>query len=218
MNDSDELEAEKRKSRQLEERLKASEEALEKSEAQLGEWHRRAMDKLSSEDALVLLHSEQLSSLTYHLLKYQNLVSELEVELAIARKELDVDRKILSPSNGAKDKPEKKASVDESNSGQRIGATEILSDDELSQFLGMEEVHKELQKKPSKRIRDLIDLIIRLQRVKVVDASILLDVDKGLMNVWVEKLKSKNLIQVDGASDPVLLSTGSLVKLRKMMK
>jgi len=221
MNGLEEIEEGKKKTKLLEKQLASSEEALARCQTELAEWHSRALDQISGEEIISIVQKERVNSLSYDLLKAQNRIAWLEAELARSQKELDEVKNILKPSRDLdqrkKDfKPEAKP-VDDST-GQKISASEILSEDELAGLLGMEEIQKELKKKESKTIKDFMDLLIRLRRVKVVDASILLNVDKGLMNVWIDRLKSKNLIRVEGGRDPILTSTDSLVKVRRMMK
>ena len=212
-----ELEEERAKRKQVEEKLRNAEEALARCENQLTEWHKRTLDSIQPGPTIDLIMREQINSLTYHLLKSQQRIQELESELVKARKELEGMKNIFTPSKPGPDKPEAKHEplAEDSTAGQRISASELLSEEELAELLGMEKVHEAFKRRESKTIKDLIDLLIRLQRVKVVDASILLNVDKGLINVWVEKLKSKNLVQVEGARDPLLISTNLLVRVRQ---
>ena len=223
MNDPFILEEEQRKVRHLEERLKKAEEAIAVMDSELNGWHNRALDGISPGEIVGVIHKEQLNSMAYYLFKAQARITELEEELASTKRELEKLRNIFRPSKEEpkKDLSEKEkapaAPVEASKSGQRISAGEILSEEEVAGLLGMEEIHEEFKKKESRSIRDFIDLIVRLQRVKVVDASILLNVDKGLMNIWVDKLGKRKLIQVENPKDPIVVCTDGLVKVRRLM-
>ena len=196
-----------------------------KLEKDLAALQDRIIGKLSPEELASTIHAQQLDSLTYHLLKCRQRISELEAELKSKDRELEKARETMESLEDEMDS--KRVEFEELKegyesekpepAGQRTSAAGMVSDEELDELL--ESVVSErprLRPKASKRtFRDFVRLLRRMERIKLFDASLLLDMSQEEVLKWAGKLEGKGYVAVEGGRhDRMLIATKKLLSTR----
>jgi chromosome segregation ATPase len=206
------------------EELRRERERVRKLEEELSSWHGGVIEKLTPEELASTVHTQQVESLTYHLLKLRQRISQLEAE--IKSREDDVEKAhetVESLEDELESKTvelqEVKAHTEperEQASGQRISAAVLVSDDEIDELL--EDIVSEPKKpklKASKRtFRDFVRLVRRMERIKLFDASLLLDVGQEVILKWARKLEAKGYVVVEGRGEKRVVATEKMLRTR----
>jgi len=207
-----------------------------KLEKDLAALQDRIIGKLSPEELASTIHAQQLDSLTYHLLKCRQRISELEAELKSKDSKLEAElkskdrelEKARETMESLEDEMDSKRvefeelkegyeSEKPEPAGQRTSAAGMVSDEELDELL--ESVVSErprLRPKASKRtFRDFVRLLRRMERIKLFDASLLLDMSQEEVLKWAGKLEGKGYVAVEGGRhDRMLIATKKLLSTR----
>jgi exonuclease VII large subunit len=228
---SKELEEERKKSRKLERRLRRVEEELLKREAELDEWYRRSIQDVSPDDLYAIAAGEKMESLTYHLLKYVERVRGLERELSekeaeLGKKDVEIRElrhdleeaiRVMEKKAGEVEEAVEKPGEVEESVGQRIDVAEIPSEKELDGVLL--EVGRTQKYESSSEMREFVKLVARVKRLRVTDASILMNLDKKRILEWVELLKKKDFIHIKPVKrDKLLIATDKLLRVSKKLE
>ena len=193
-----------------------------KLENELAAWHDRALDKLTPEELAQTVQKQQLETLTYNLLKSQQRIRELEVKLRSRDKESaragenmeSLEDELESKTREVAGLEKRIKSMEESPTGQRIDFASIASEEDLDTLLESAVSEPLKKKEPKKTIKDLVHLIRRMERIKLFDASLLLDVSQDEIIEWAEKLKKKGYVTVEGYREKTLVASDKLLKTR----
>jgi chromosome segregation ATPase len=206
------------------EELEQERERIRKLEEELSFWQDRAIEKLTPEELASTVHAQQLESLTYHLLKCRQAISQLKAE--IKSKEKDVERAHETIESLEDELESKRGELEElrthrepegvEGAGQRISAAVLVSDEELDELLeSVVSEPKTPKLKASKRtFRDFVRLIRRMERIKLFDASLLLDVEQEDIMKWARKLEARGYVVVEGGHEKMLISTEKMLRTR----
>lgn len=205
-------------------------ERLRKLEEELAFWHNKAIGSLRPETLAAAVNTQQLEALTYHLLKQKKNTDEAmaklaakEKELALAveniktlENELDAKRRELEKVHKSSGPPVK--AYDMQVPGQRFGASGIPSEEELDSLFGPEPGIPSAVASPSKRdpktFKDFIQLLKRMERLNVYDATLLLDVSQDQVMIWTEPLMKKGYVKFEGLHDKILVATTKMLNSR----
>jgi hypothetical protein len=211
----------------MDDELKLERERRIKVEQELAEWHNGLADRLSADELEPTIQKQQIESLTYHLLVQRRQAAELkgklekkEQELKSAVKNIEVLEKRLEEYEN---KPQTPKIESADTVGQKFGAAWIPSDEELDDLLDSEperaSAHREAddKKSPPKRkkhkpVKDFIQLIKRMERIKLMDAALLMDMGQGELTVWVKALEQRGYVRMDG--DKTIKATKKLISKR----
>ena len=193
-------------------------------ERENAKWQKNALDYLPPEELAHDILGQQVETLTFHLLQSQKVIDDLKKQLVEKtnqlkenflivqniRTQLETKEEIIVKLNdllnvsglNTSPKPsfskQSKSSQTPDVSGQRAGAAALVSEDEVRDLIGIHVKTEAVTKNQTKTIADFIHLLRRIKRVKLLDASILLDVPPKLIDFWAEKLKSKGFVSVEG--------------------
>lgn len=244
-----ELEEKRGKITDLEKIIKDVEDQLSEREAELARWHDRVLEETPlTQGDVDLVSKQKIKSLSYHLKKENSSRTQLEEELKTVRGKLDQQQqRIKELENKLVDKNSviEDLKADLSERIQRISGLEdnlmLGRDDRASTDLAdtedvlagdLEEISEldraldTLVSKPEKPggslvkdSRELLDLLIKLGRVKVVDAAILMDTNMNRVKACAKILYSRGLIQVSGRDkNMMLIATKDLLERRKKVR
>jgi len=177
-------------------------------EQELANWHNNAIDRLTPEQLAMAVQAQQVESLTYHLLRCRNEIDELKKRVASREKELSDAVNNIKYLEGKLDEKtqmldklieRERATVAQETAGQRFGAGTMPSDDDLDRII--DDSIRPRREEPPRTVRDLVQIMRRMERIKLLDASILLDVDPHIISKWANQLASKGYIVVQGTDD-----------------
>ena len=190
--------------------LKLERERRIKLEEELSLWHKQVLDELTPEERAVAVQTQQLEGLTYHLLRSQKALEAKQRELG------EKDEKLREALGHITSLEEKIRSLEERNSeaehsGQDFGVGELPSDKELD-FLLHEEKPEDKPKR-KRTLRDFLLIMKRMRRIKMLDASILLDVDSKTILQWSTLMSKKGYLRMEGGGeDRVLIAKDRLLR------
>jgi hypothetical protein len=214
----------------LRDELNQERDRRKKAEEELAKWQIGAIQKLSPEEIAQTIQAQQMEALTYHLMKQKQAVDELTGRMKAKEKELEsaviniknLEEQVEGFSREAKKAPEPEPKAEQS--GQRFGISGIPTDEELESILhgsgaaatqrpqvapGMERA-----KRSPKGVKDFVQLMRRMERIKLYDASLLLDMNQDDVLVWARALERRGYLQVVGLRDKTLLATDRILKTR----
>jgi hypothetical protein len=198
----------------------------------LSKEHERALElerKLLEDEEKIRLKEKKLSEDEEMLERDSKRIMGLDEELTNERrKRMDLERQLLFAA--APQKPEKPVSegvvedfledLDLADLGQQSGKQEPRAKQKEQKE---SEQEPELKQQPSRTvsshvtIKDLIKLMLRVHRMRTIDASILLNTSKEKILSFVRPLARQGYIEIENAksSDPVLRVTPKLLELRR---
>jgi len=203
-------------------------------EKELEFWLRGAIEKLTPQDLASAVQTQQVETLTYHLLKSRQQVEELKTQISGREKEIalavenikSLERELEMKSKAAdrlsQDIGKLKQQVDElqrqQEAQQREGSIGLAPPSALV-TLTHPEVVRSIASPPKsdkpKTIKDMIQLISRIQRVKLLDAAILLEVKPETVSQWAENLAARGYIEIQGAAEKkTIAATDKLLRVR----
>ncbi|MBD3388607.1 MAG: hypothetical protein GF416_06020 [Candidatus Altiarchaeales archaeon] len=195
-----------------------------KLEEELSAWHQSAIDRLTPEQLAMTVQAQQMESLTFHLLKCRQQITELQKKLSEKERKIEsaeakakaLERKLKKRERDFREFKEESASLEGGLGGQRFGVGGLPSDDELDSLLEstISESHPPKRDKPRNNVKDFIQLIQRMGRIKLYDASLLLDVSQETIVKWAEGLEKKGYVRVEGAREKTLVASDKLLKKR----
>jgi hypothetical protein len=236
-----ELESEKEKIKRLEELIDKEEKELAKKEGLLNELYQRMMIEgvMSREDIAKAIGKEQYEALSYHLAKEHQKRLEAEKKLFEDEEKLKAEDSKLSLDEEELKKDEKKISELEEDLNKEkksrmelevelfkgypkhemgSGSDEILEDLDLGD-LELTAGEKAVSKRSGKvhaSIKDLILLLLRINRMKTIDASIMLNTSKENVINLAKALERNGYIEIENpkSSDPTLRALRRLIELK----
>jgi predicted RNase H-like nuclease (RuvC/YqgF family) len=202
-------------------------ESLEKAtqriialEQELGEWQKTALDKVPPSQLSDRITKQQIETLTFHILKARQQIDDLnkqnfrkkrEIESALEeiRKlhlELDIKAKIVDKLKTLcelkKQQDEVEAQKAREDKAQVNAARQASDSASKNQIPRRNPIGEILPKghKSKNTLKDLVELMSRIDHMKLLDASILLDVPPETIDIWSHKLAKKGLLVVEGKS------------------
>ncbi len=186
-------------------------------EEQLAFWQEKGKEGLPPEQIALAINKQQLDSVTFQLVKCRRQIAELNSELK------DRDRRLKEFSEQVesleddidllrKENRELKSQPSSPQEGQKTGSMDIPSDEDLNNLLDSA-VEKKV-KEPKRTIRDFVQVLRRIERIKPLDASLLLNVRQDEVMKWAEELKKRGYLTVDGLDKKTLVATDKLLKTR----
>jgi len=227
-------ETERQRIKELEEELRLTNEQIKKYENEVAEWHKRAISegKVSPDEIVHTIQKEQIDALTYYLNKEHQKRIELESEIKKKEEELKkAHENILKDEDELKRTKEELADKQKElreerqkrlESEERIvppaAIVEVDEDDLISEALREQKAEKKSEKRgdgitidlgiPTGKtnIKDLLKLVSRMNRIKMIDAAIILDIDKTVVSKWAKFLEKKGYIKIEDPHlpDPTL--------------
>jgi hypothetical protein len=201
-------------------------------EKELEFWLKGAIENLTPEQLAQAVQSQQVETLTYHLLKSRQQVDELKAQLSarvselanavenIKRLERDLDGKSKAQEKLSQDIGSLKRQVEDLQKEEEMAAMSAKVQFAPTQAPGsivqVEAQHAipllPKSDKP-KTIKDMIQLMSRIQRVKLLDAAILLEVKPETVSVWAEDLAARGYLEIQGAAEKkTLTATDKLLR------
>ncbi len=216
----------------IEAELNLERERVRRLEEELAFWQNKAIGTIPPETLASVIQRQQMETLTYHLLKQRKLAEEeaakrqaKEKELAFAvenirnleskaeeqAKELARLAKTAAEAPPAREEP--------AAPGQRFGMSGIPSDEDLDVLFATvpqakPQVQQPQRRREPKTVKDFIQLIRRMQRVKVYDAALLLDVQPEQVLAWGDALEKRGYVQVDGLRDKTIVASEKMIRGR----
>ncbi len=187
-------------------------------------WENDAIERIPPEVLAQHINRQQLETLTYHLLDSQKKLTEFQKNLTKAESELNAEKSKNTVLEGKLElsqeiisKLKKVAELQKSSGaiqGQRAGVADVPSEDELRDIIGSRGKPNSSGSGSPKTIRDFIQLMSRIKRVKLLDAAILLSVSPDTVSTWSKKLASKKYITIKGSGreDTMFLASDKLRK------
>jgi len=212
-----------------------------KVEEELGEWHRNLAKTLSPEQLAAAIEKQQLEALTFHLYMQRRITSELEAKYMEREKELalvvenvkslekrlgEKDREIEKLRNESEKLQKSAKAAEPPLKGQRFNASWIPSDEELDNILSAKQqvptpekaqaggVTAQKAPKEPKSFKDFIQLVRRMERIKLYDAALLMDMPQDDIIVWARALERKGYLTVHGLREKTLIATDKMLKTR----
>jgi hypothetical protein len=224
MDPKDELQQERERRKQLEKELEF--------------WHNSQITKIEPEILAQAIQTQQIETLTYHLMKQRQLVSEIDAKLKAKEKELELavenikslEQQLEEKSKAAESvkrvpEPPKKPS-EPALTGQKFGVGWIPSDDELDSILSQTPAFQSAERKPAtqpetarakrdtKTFRDFIQLVRRMERLKLYDAALLMDMNQDDVLIWARALERKGYLSIQGLREKTIIATDKMLKTR----
>ena len=195
-----------------------------KLEEELAAWHNRAIDKLAPDELALTIHTQQVESLTYHLLKCRQTLTELEKQLK--SKEADLKSALDNIESLEDELDSKRKEIEElkkngvgpekGQAGQRIGVGALISDEELDTLLesAVAEQHKPVKKEPRRTFKDFVQIMRRMERIKIFDAALVLGVSQEEIVHWAKRLQQKGYVSIEGFREKTIVATDKLLRTR----
>jgi chromosome segregation ATPase len=199
-------------------------------ERELEFWLKGAMEKLPPDKLALAVRDQQVQALTYHLLKSRQRIDELRKTLS--DKESDLKSAVNNIKSLEAELESKEASIERINrklDDLKELALKIEREQE-KQKLAQPEIQaiattQSYAKTPVKlkgeaprnitpaSLKDFIQLMQRIKRIKLLDAGILLDTDPKTIKSWALKISGKGFIKIEGKGDKAqLYATEKLLK------
>jgi hypothetical protein len=207
-------------------------------ERELEFWHNSQMTKIDPEILAQAIQSQQIETLTYHLMKQRQLATEIDTKLKAKEKELELaveNIKSLEDQLEAKTKgveglrkefDSSKKVQDTPPGGQRFGASWIPSDEELDSILSQTPAgpagekrtatppEAQRARRDTKTFRDFIQLVRRMERLKLYDAALLMDMNQDDVLIWARALERKGYLAIQGLREKTIVATDKMLKTR----
>ncbi len=215
-------------------------ESLEKAtkrilqlEQELAQWQNKELANMSAEELADNVYKQQIETLTFHLLKGRQQVEELTkrnladgqeihealTEISNLHRELEIKAEIIDKLKKLSElKREIQAAEDkkaETATAKQPSDADYIKSFQQAKPSGAVFDVQVAPKKP-KTIKNFIDLMSRLDRVKLLDASILLDVSPDAIEEWASTLEGKGLVLVEGTDrdKKTLFATENIKRLK----
>ena len=205
-----------------------------KAEEDLAAWQTGAIQKLAPEQIAAAIQTQQLQTLTYHLMKQKQAADEATGRLRATEKELSEavsHINSLEEELAAKDKEleklkkgrETKVQPAAEPVGQRFGVSGIPTDEELESILSATGSQPKAQRKQPgmertkrnpKGFKDFIQLLRRMERINLYDAALLLDQNQDDVMLWARALERKGYITIHGLREKTIQATDKMIKTR----
>lgn len=190
-------------------------------EEDLAKWHEKAVDTVSPEVLASTVSAQQLRMLSYNLLKCNQKSAELQKRLREKEAELAKEKDKTRLLNDRLDTAhteleymkEHGAAGPEAEAGSG-GVT--LTDEELDSLLAehTKKGRKKGKEKPRNTVRDFLKMLKRMKRIKLYDASLLLDVPQRELSKWAKGLEKRGYLRFEDASQKTVVATKKLDKSR----
>ncbi|MFH1055254.1 MAG: hypothetical protein V1744_04070 [Candidatus Altiarchaeota archaeon] len=199
-------------------------------EDELAFWLKGAMEKLTPEELAMTVERQQVETLTYHLLKSRQTINDLNAKLSSKDKELTLAAEKITRLEG--DFESKKREVEGLSASLKVSESELekligersggegvdalLSPSGVGQNITQTKTQlTPKEKEQPKNVKDFLQLMKRIGRIKLIDAAILLDVKPTVVAKWAEQFSGRGYLLIEGTSDRrVLLATERLIGLR----
>jgi len=238
-----ELESEREKIRRLEELLSKEEAEVAKKEGLLNELYQRIMLEglTDKEEISRMIGKEQYEALSYHLAKEHEKRLELEKKVLEDEGQLKTKSQKLAEDGETIQKDEQKINELEAelskerkkrielekelfkryaipDSGSEV--EEFFDDFDLNDLETPTRAQPQVQQHPVHSrvtVKDLIKLLLRINRMKAIDASIMLNTTKESILRLARPLVAKGYIEVENAqsNDPTLRALKKLLSLKR---
>jgi hypothetical protein len=222
----------------LKDELRGERERRIQLERELEFWHNSQITKIDPEILAQAIQTQQIETLTYHLMKQRQLASDLDTKLKAKEKELELAVENIKnlekqleekPKNAetAKRVPEPpKRPPEPAPAGLKFGTSWIPSDDELDTILSQtpagpsgdrrQGIQQETlrTKRDTKTFRDFIQLVRRMERLKLYDAALLMDTNQDDVLIWARALERKGYLVIQGLREKTIVATDKMLKTR----
>lgn len=175
---------------------------IKQLEKDLARWEQGAIERLSPEELASNVLREQTQALTYHLMRTSKgleqksrLLSEKEKELEAAKKTIKFLDQQLDNRQKIIEKLRQLITVFKSSApigGASEESGDIYPDKSMQK-------HIMPPKREKKSIQDFISLIKHVERVKLMDASMILDTSPKTIYSWAKLLNSKGYADIGGS-------------------
>jgi chromosome segregation ATPase len=207
-------------------------------EQQLAQWQKSALTGLTPEQLAESAYRQQIETLTYHLIKCREQVDNLGEQLGQLKnaiddekkgkeqafteinnlhKELDIKEQIIEKLKQITEL-KKQIDMEESKAAATLPAIpQQMQQPAVSYRIQQQQlsVGPITRPKKPKTIRDLLDVMTHIERIKLLDASILLDIDPAEIMSWSLKLQKKGFVVIEGTK-PEKATLFASDRLRRM--
>jgi len=202
---------------------------IRKLEEELAAWQKKAIESMPPEQLAETVQAQQMESLSYHLAKSQKVIEDLNQRLIRKDKELaeavENIKYLESQIEAARKSVERAGAEKRQMAGELARFQEkehiprglayeaMPSDSDFDSILGVDGGGPAKPKENPKTIRDFLQLMKRINRVKLLDATILLDVDAKVVSRWAQQMADRGYLTVQGTGDQrILFATDKLLR------
>jgi len=228
---------EKEKIKRLEELLQKEEVEVAKKEGLLNELYRRMMVEgvVTRQEIAQAVGKEQYDALTYHLAKEHEKRLEAEKKLFEDEERLKVDEKKLAEEGELLQKDSQRISeLEDELAKERKKRIELEKQlfkeipkskkevvfDDFVEDLDLGDIEAVKQPASSRRkvtVKDLVKLMLRINRMKTIDASIMLNTTKSNVLSLAKSLAKKGYLEIENplSGDPTLRALKKLLDLKR---
>ncbi|MBU0762395.1 MAG: hypothetical protein KKD39_05165 [Candidatus Altiarchaeota archaeon] len=188
-------------------------------EQELGEWQGKAAERLTPEQLADKIHKQQIENFSYHLLKAKQQIDDLArknfehqkgkeaalTEVADLRRELEIKNQLIDKLKKLCElRKEEQKTKKQATSVSPIQEVPIHEPQLSTRKRPVAKTRKQVlvdgstpKTKKSKTIKDLMDMMLHLDHVKLLDASLLLDVTPATVEKWTMDLSKRGFLVVD---------------------
>ncbi|MFH1126211.1 MAG: hypothetical protein V1703_03730 [Candidatus Altiarchaeota archaeon] len=237
------LEGEREKTRRLEELIKRDEAEIARKEGLLNELYRRIMiEGMTNRDEISsAIGKEQYDSLTYHLskeheervktekklLEDEEKLKVQDIKIAEESEFIERDKKRISELENELAAERKKRMEIEKNFARgykpkagefESGFDELLEDIDLVDIdVAQERAHSQRASRRDVTVKDLTRLLLRINRMRAIDASIMLNTSKEKILLLASMLAKKGYLEIENpkGNDPTLRALKRLLDLKR---
>ncbi|MBM3308685.1 MAG: hypothetical protein FJY77_00360 [Candidatus Altiarchaeales archaeon] len=231
------LEFEREKIKRLEELLKKEETEVAKKEGLLNELYKRMMlEGATSRDEIAnAIGREQYEALSYHLAKEHEKRLEVEKKLLEDEEKLKTEERKISEEEEILQKDEQKiAELQDALAKEKKKRIELekqlfkeypkpereITFDDFIEDLDLWGIEEKSRKPASHHqpvAKDLVALMLRINRMKAIDASIMLNTTKQNVLALAKPLTKKGYLEIENStgSDPTIRALKKLLDLKR---
>ena len=213
--------------------LNLERERVRRLEEELAFWQNKAIGTIPPETLASVIQRQQMETLTYHLLKQRKMAEEAASKLKAKEKEHafavenirnlerqteEQARELAKFAKSTAETQTVRETKETAAAGQRFGMSGIPSDEDLDMlFATVPQAKQPVQQQAPKRrepktVKDFIQLIRRMQRVKVYDAALLLDVQPEQVLAWGDALEKRGYVIVEGLRDKTIVASEKMIR------
>jgi len=184
---------------------------LDERERALASLHSDLIRSLPAEAVVETIARQQTDALSYHLSKARADNQRLKNELKRLQDLLAQREHKIGELNLRIEELESQPAGNESPED----ITELLSKDGMGELV--DGIESESRPSMPRELRDLIKFLARHNRVKITDASVMLDLDKPKVKQMVDLLRRKNLVSGGVEMHSTVIASERLLKLSRKL-
>jgi len=240
-----ELEAERARVKQLEDLMRREESEVAKKEALLNELYKRIMlEGLTDREEIArAIGKEQYDALTYHLAKEHERALDLEKKLLEDEEKVKMEGRKLAEDEELLERDSKRImELDEELTSERRKRIDLekqlfavaapqkpekpVEESTVGNFFkdfDFADLRRQAKSQPARAgrshvtVKDLIKLLLRIHRMRTIDASIMLNTSKERILSFAGPLERQGYLEIENprSNDPVLRAMPKLLELRR---